>query len=487
MNFKNITIRELHDKLVNKEISPKELIKSTIENAKKHLGSNFLITLCEKEAIENVEKFSSKIDEKNFLWSIPYVSKDNIATKGILTTSGSKILSNYYPPFDATITEILNEKNSVMIGKTALDELGMGGTGLFSFNGEVRNPYDNERLIGGSSSGSTYAVCEGIVPFSIGTDTGDSIRKPASFAGIVGFKPTYGSISRYGVAPYAPSLDHVGFFTNNIEDMAVICDSTFKYDLKDFTSIDNSIKFLDNLNNKKKVKFGFIKHVEKFMEGKVKRSYEKFFNYLKKDGHKVIKVDFDKKLLDAIPAIYMMISFAEGVSTNANLDGIKFGLRQPGEDYKQIITNSRTKGFGDTVKRRFIIGSYQLKSENQELLLAKSKKVRRLIVNELNKIYEQIDILIFPPSLKPAPLVKNVLGTDVEEREDNDAAFLDDLLILSNLNGMPSITLPFIKENELPIGINLNAKPKEDLFLLQISKYVEDLINKLNKGGEFDE
>ncbi|QHX36366.1 amidase family protein [Spiroplasma sp. BIUS-1] len=489
MNFKNITLKEVHEKLIKNEIKVTDLVKSVLENAKKEMESNFLITLCEDEAIKRAELLENKITEGNVLNGIPFIHKDNISTKNILTTAGSKILSNYIPAFDATIETKFKESNSILIGKAALDELSMGGTGLFSFNGEVRNPHDFNRIAGGSSSGSAYAVAKGIVPFATGGDTGDSIRKPASLTGTVGFKPTYGSISRYGAIPYAPSLDHLGFFTNNVEDQAYLCEATFGYDEKDFTSIENKQDFVKNINNlDKKIKFGYIKHVDNCLEGQLKEDYKKLYELLRQEGHEVIELDFNIKLLQAIPATYMMISFAEGASTHSNLDGIRFGMRAEGKDYKEIIRNSRTQGFGETVKRRFIIGSYQLKSENQEILLAKSKKVRRMIVEELDRLYEQVDILIIPPTLAPAQTVDHVYGVDVEQKGDAENAFVEDILILANFNGMPSITIPFVTQDKMPIGINLNAKPKEDLKVLQAAKFVEELVTKnFRQVGDLDE
>ncbi|AOG60076.1 aspartyl/glutamyl-tRNA amidotransferase subunit A [Spiroplasma helicoides] len=487
METKYLSISEIHNKLKNKELSVKELINDVHKNLESHLSSNFLVTLLENDF--DGDELQKMFDEQNLLSAIPFVTKDNFSTKGILTTAGTKILENYYPPIDATITKKLKDKNTILLGKSSLDELGMGGTGLFGFNGEVHHPFDKDRIAGGSSSGSAYAVAAGLVPFATGSDTGDSIRKPASFNGIVGFKPTYGSISRYGVIPYAPSLDHLGYFTRSVEDVAILCDATYGYDEKDFTSIDNTNEYYKNFSKSpKQIKFGFIKQVEKYMKTDLKDSYEKLFEKIKKDGHTIEYIDFNEQLLESIPAVYMMISFSEAVSTHADLDGINFGLRAEGSDYIEIMKKSRTKYFGPNVKKRFTIGSLQLKKENQEELLNRSKKVRTLIIQEIKKLYEKIDILILPPSFSVAPLIKDVLGTDIEDRDDNQGVWIEDILILGNMSGMPSITLPFIKENNLPIGINLNAKPKADLELLQASNYLEQLLSKvINKEGKFNE
>ncbi|QGS51571.1 amidase family protein [Spiroplasma tabanidicola] len=485
MNFKNLTIVDIHNKIKNKELKVKDLVDSVYENLKAEFKSNFLVTLIENKNSE--KELQELFDENKLLSAIPYVTKDNISTKNILTTAGSNILSNYFPPYDATITEHLKNEHTILLGKASLDELGMGGTGLFGFNGEVRHPKDSERIAGGSSSGSAYAVAAGLVPFATGTDTGDSIRKPASYCGIVGFKPTYGSISRYGVIPYAPSLDHLGFFTNSVDDAAILSDATFKHDPKDFTSINNENEFYKNINNlDKKTKFGFLKSVLKYFKEDLKKDYLNLFEKIKAEGFEVIEIDFDEKLLATIPAVYMMISFSEGVSTHANLDGINFGKREEGKDYKDIMKKTRTKNFGNTVKRRFTIGSFQLKKENQEDLLLRSKKIRRLIIEELTKVFNQIDILFLPPSLDVAPTVKNILGTDVEERGDHDGIWVDDILELANFNGMPSITIPFIEKNNLPIGININAKPKNDLQVLQAAKFLENLIKNSKRGDSHE-
>ncbi|ARU92232.1 aspartyl/glutamyl-tRNA amidotransferase subunit A [Spiroplasma clarkii] len=311
------------------------------------------MTICEEPDYSKLEQY---FDKDNILSGIPYLAKDNFWTMDLRTTAGSKILSNFQPTEDSTVIKKLRDKSTVLLGKTTLDELGMGGTGLFGFNGKVANPFDTTRIAGGSSSGSAYAVAKGYVPFATGSDTGDSIRKPASFVGVVGFKPTYGSLSRYGVIPYAPSLDHLGYFTRNVEDMALVCDATYGFDKKDFTSIANPADFASHLNDlHKNAKFGYIKDVQKYIDGKLAKAYEKLYQKIKADGHEVIEIDFSKKLLDALPAVYMMISFSEAVSTHSNLDGINFGERVEGKDYIETIKKSRASGFGMNVKKDLLL------------------------------------------------------------------------------------------------------------------------------------
>ncbi|AVN64906.1 Asp-tRNA(Asn)/Glu-tRNA(Gln) amidotransferase GatCAB subunit A [Mesoplasma florum] len=478
MNYKNLSILELHNKIINKEISILELTNAVISEANKVKSSNAINKMNEENAIAFSKEMEKVSNVNSLLYGIPYFAKDNFATKGLETTSSSNILKGYIPPFNATSISKLEDKGAVLIGKAALDELGMGGVGLYSCNGIITNPADSNRIVGGSSSGSAYLVAKGIVPFATGSDTGDSIRKPASFNNIVGFKPSYGAISRYGLLPYSPSLDTVGFFTRNVEDMAVVCDATFGYDVKDATSHENkSIDMLNNISNiNKSVKFGYIKKVIDDLNEKVKNSYYQLFETLKSKGYEVVEVQFNQELLDSLSAIYKMISFSESVSTNANLDGIKFGQRAAGSDYVEIITNSRTEGFGNEVKQRFLVGALNLNKENQTIYLNKAKQVRRLIVEELNRVFNKTDILIIPPTDNVAPLI--------EERKVNvspEKEYLSDILTLANFNGSPSITIPFVKEGKLGIGININAKPKEDLLCLQAAKLLEDIIGIKNE------
>ncbi|ATQ35321.1 aspartyl/glutamyl-tRNA amidotransferase subunit A [Mesoplasma entomophilum] len=478
MNYKKLSILELHNKIINKEISILELTNAVIFEANKVKSSNAINKMNAENAIAFSKEMEKVLNTNSLLYGIPYFAKDNFATKGLETTSSSNILKGYIPPFNATSISKLEDKGAVLIGKAALDELGMGGVGLYSCNGIITNPADDKRIVGGSSSGSAYLVAKGIVPFATGSDTGDSIRKPASFNNIVGFKPSYGAISRYGLLPYSPSLDTVGFFTRNVTDMAIVCDATFGYDTKDATSHENNSK---NMFEKieglsKAVKFGYIKKVIDDLNEDVKNAYYNLFETLKSNGFEVKEVEFKQELLDSLSAIYKMISFSESVSTNANLDGIKFGRRSTGTDYVEIITNSRTEGFGEEVKQRFLVGALNLNKENQTIYLNKAKQVRRLIVEELNKVFKEVDILIIPPTDKVAPLIEETKIKSTPEKE-----YLNDILTLANFNGSPSITIPFLKEGKLGIGININAKPKEDLLCLQAAKMLEDIIGIKNE------
>ncbi|WP_027063600.1 Asp-tRNA(Asn)/Glu-tRNA(Gln) amidotransferase subunit GatA [Mesoplasma seiffertii] len=484
INYKKMTISQIHEALKNKTFSVTELTSQVIENLEQDWESNAVVTLAKAEALKNAQNLDQNFDDTNLLCGIPYLAKDNFSTKGIRTTSSSKILEQYYPVFDATVIKKMHQANTVMVGKTALDELGMGGTGLHSAYGKVFNPRYSKRLVGGSSSGSAYAVAKGYVPFATGTDTGDSIRKPASYNAIVGFKPTYGAISRYGILPYAPSLDTAGFFTRNVDDMAILAEASFGYDQKDFTSIDvNNQDIVKNLNNlSKTTKFGYIKEVHQALNETMQKEYLEFYKKLEQQGYEVQEISFREDLLEALAPVYMMISFSEAVSTNANLDGINFGTREPGADYTEIMTQTRAKNFGEIVKRRFIIGALNLRRQNQVEYLLKAKQVRRLIVEEILKFFTKADIMILPPAPGPAPLIE--AAQEFDEHNSQTKEYLEDILIIANFAGLPSITIPFIEIDKMPVGINLTAQVAEDLKVLQAAKLCETLIGRKNEVVE---
>lgn len=478
MDIRKLNIVQLHQAIKQKQITIQEITEQVINLAQADNDSNFLLTLPAQAMIEQAIELDQNPVPNNFLYGIPYMVKDNYATKGIRTTASTKLLDNFIPTYSATIVDLLAEAKTIMAGKVALDELGLGGTGLYSAYGVIPNPWDARRLCGGSSSGSVYAVAKGYVPFATGTDTGDSIRKPASFTGVIGYKPTYGAMSRYGIFPYAPSLDHAGFFTRNVDDMAIVADVTIQVDHKDFTTqeiIDKDFyQAINDLNPA--TKFGYLKQVHHDLSPNLKADYEKFYEKLRAHGYTVEAIDFRQDLLEALAPIYMMISFSEAVSTISNLDGINFGAREPGSDFNEIMIKTRTEYLGEVVKRRFMVGSFNLKKENQEVFLNKAKKVRRLIVEALTKVYQQIDILVLPPATGIAPLMNAAT-----EFEDESKQYLEDVLTLGNFSGMPSITIPFVEYEGMPIGINFNAAPHQDKKVLQAAKVAENIIRIKDK------
>lgn len=478
------TIEELHELLVSKKVTPLELTKEAIEALKKD-KTNALETLCEKEAIE----FASSLIEPevdNPFWGIPYACKDNFSTKGILTTASSNILKDYVPVFDATVVEKLKAAKAVLICKTTLDELAMGGTGTSGHKGITYNPYDPSKTykIGGSSCGSASVCAQGIVPFSLGSDTGDSVRKPASYAGLVGVKPTWGRISRFGLFPFAPSLDHVGYFTRSVKDSALVLSLLAGEDLThDATCSTKPVEDYYSLINGdiKGKKIAYIKEINEGIKDQcIKDKFNECIDILREKGAEVNEVSIDKKILSAIYPSYMVISCAEATSNNANLDGIKFGPRV-GEvsTYQEVMINARTKGFGELIKRRFVIGSYSLLSANKEELFIKAQRIRHLIVDKVNEVLKNYDAILAPCSGKvKSPIVNN--SDNISSDIDVDSMIIENHLGIGNFAGLPSISIPVGIDQGMPFDFNLTCKAFDEVNMFNLAYSLEKELNLVN-------
>ena len=467
------SIVDLRKDLDESKVTSEELFKVANEKAHKYQGEyNSFVTI--------IDEYDKK-DSESLISGIPYALKDNFSTKGILSTSSSNILKDYVPVYDATVYKKLKEAGAVLVGKTVLDELAMGGTGTTAHTGIVKNPWDSTRQIGGSSAGSAASVALGIVPFSIGSDTGDSIRKPAAFGGVVGFKPTYGRISRYGLFAFASSLDHVGCFARTVEDCAIVTDIIKGKDERDMTSLpDEYIKYTDMLNNDiKGKKLFYIKELtdldiykdagEETLEilTKFKETIEK----CKSIGFEVEEVSIDEKLLKAIYPAYMTISCAEATSNNSNLTGIIFGPRGEGDNINDIMFNARTKGFSELIKRRFILGSYILQKENQERLFKNAQRLRRIIVDKMNELYKSYDAMILPASGGVAPKFDEAI-----DRMGDRYLMLENHMAIGNFGGFPSITIPNGMVNDMPIGLSITGPQFKDGETLNIAHKIEETL-----------
>ena len=467
------TIIELRKDLDESKVTSEELFKESNDKSHKYQEEyNSFVTIIDEY---------NKEDSDSLINGIPYALKDNFSTKGILSTSSSNILKDYVPVYDATVYKKLKEAGGVLVGKTVLDELAMGGTGTTAHTGIVKNPWDKNRQIGGSSAGSAAAVALGIVPFSIGSDTGDSIRKPAAFGGVVGFKPTYGRISRYGLFAFASSLDHVGCFARTVEDCAIVTDIIKGKDERDMTSLpDEDIKYTDMLDNDiKGKKLFYIKEVadlEMYKDAgeetlEVLKNFKETIEKCKSIGFEVVEVSIDEKLLKAIYPSYMTISCAEATSNNSNLTGIPFGPRGAGNNIEEIMFDARTKGFSELIKRRFILGSYILQKENQERLFKNAQRLRRLIVDKMNELYESYDAMILPASGGIAPKFDDSI-----DRMSDRYLILENHMAIANFGGFPSITIPNGMVNEMPIGLNITGPQFKDGETLNIAHKIEDVL-----------
>ena len=483
--MKAYTIVELHNLFKNKELSISEYYQSLfVELEKQNKRLNALVTITKEEALKKISNLS--FDPSNMLSAIPVVYKDNYSTEGIRTTASSKILDNYLPIYSATAVNKLEDNNTVIVAKASLDELAMGGTNRSAYTGPVHNPWDTTRISGGSSGGSAAIVASGVVPFALGSDTGDSIRKPAGFCGVVGFKPTWGRISRYGVIPYATSLDHLGAFTRTIEDMSIVIGALSGRDDHDMTSSMKEVPdYYQNLNNDiKGVKIAILKNVyDEVTNQDIIDNINVVIEKFKELGAIVEFVSMEQQLMKAILPAYVIIANSEAMSNHSCLDGIKYGVREPGDSPDEIMIESRTKGFSSFIKRRFVLGNLALATENQEKMFRKAQKVRRLIVDNLNQIYKEYDIILTPVSGDIAPTLEDAS----DDRLSEQYLILENHLILGNFAGTPSLTLPSGFSKHLPIGINIMGRLFEEQTVLNVAYALEAVLpykNQYHEGSE---
>ncbi|MDD2435572.1 MAG: amidase family protein [Bacilli bacterium] len=475
MKYLDLTIDEIRNLLDRKEVTSDELIKESIDKAHQYQEEyNSFVTILD-EAKHNYEG-------STIINGIPYALKDNYSTKGILTTASSNILSNYVPVYDATVVQKLNKSGAVLMGKTVLDELAMGDSGTTGHTGIVKNPWDKKRIIGGSSAGSAASVALGIVPFALGSDTGDSVRKPAAYGGVVGFKPTYGRISRYGLFAFASSLDHVGYFTRSVKDAAYLTDILKGKDERDMTSLpDNDEVYVSGLENDiKGRKLFYIKEVcnidsyQDQTDEELKALLNNFHEVIEKCrqlGFIVEEVSIDRDLLNALYPSYMCISCAEATSNNANLTGILFGLPGKGNNVDEIMFDARTRGFSEFIKRRFIMGSFVLQKENQDKLFLNASRVRRMIVDKINELFKEYDGLIMPSSEGVAPIINSK-----KDKLSDRYLILGNHLVIGNFGGFPSISLPSGFVNGLPVSVNLTGRQFEDGLTLNMAYKIESVL-----------
>lgn len=468
------SIKEIHEALVSGKVTSGKLVEEALRKSHEveDKYNAFVTILDDAEAKEVSESLVS---------GIPFGVKDNYSTKDVLSTGSSNTLKNYVPFYTATVVQRLMDAGAIMVNKTALDEFGMGGTGTTPHTGAVLNPWDQTRMCAGSSAGSACAVASGVYPFALGSDTGDSIRKPAAYCGIVGYKPTYGMLSRYGLFPFASSLDHCGILTRSVEDAAIVTDIMKGIDEHDMTSWDSSHIHLTealtgNIEGKKLFYIKEICDIHNYPNASdtLKEHLNNFFKtleLLKTKGVTVEEVSIDSKLLNAIASVYVVISCAEATSNMSNLTGIIFGPRSNKTDVFEMMKEHRTLGFSPLIKRRFIIGSYVLQKENQERYFKNAQRVRRLIVDKMKELFREYDALILPVSSGPAKKLD-------EDKDVIDAGtnVLEEHLQIGNFGGFPSITIPNGFIETLPVGINITGNCYDDENVLNIAYTLESLM-----------
>ena len=456
MDITELTVHELQEKIKNGELTTKEILQAYINriDEKEKEVQAFVTTLTE-EAEKKEKEVHKKIESGEIegdLAGIPIGIKDNICTKGIKTTCASKMLEDFISPYDATVMEKINDENMILLGKLNMDEFAMGGSTEHSYFKKTRNPWDLNRVPGGSSGGSASAVAAGMVPWALGSDTGGSIRQPASFCGVVGLKPTYGLVSRYGLVAFASSLDQIGPITKDVKDSAILLNIIAGHDKKDTTSVNIEKKdYVKALKNDVKgLKIGVPK--EFLAEGtqpEVKGKIEEAIQIYKELGAVVEEISLDVAKYSL--ATYYIIACAEASSNLGRFDGIRYGYRA--KDYKdlnELFVKSRSEGFGDEVKRRIILGTYVLSSGYYDAYYKKAQKVRSLVMNEFIKAFQKYDVLLTPTS----PTVAFKIG---EKTSNPLEMYLSDICTVSvNIAGLPGISIPCgVDSNNMPIGMQL--------------------------------
>ena len=410
-----------------------------------------------KEKIEAKKDINAYIGLEESGDGVPILVKDNIQVTGWNVSGGSKILQHYIAPYDATVIKNMRKSGISPFGRANMDEFAMGSSTETSFYGKTLNPHDSSRVPGGSSGGSAAAVGAGIAIAALGSDTGGSIRQPAAFCGIVGMKPTYGRVSRYGLSAYGSSLDQIGPMTQNVEDAAILYDIISGYDEKDSTSADISYeKVSQNLNPDRKLKIAVIDNYIDGADEAVVDAYKNAMKTLEDEGHTIVH----KSLMDAKYDVsaYYITSTAEATTNLARYDGVRYGNRVAGTDLKDMYVRTRSEGFGDEVKRRILLGNFVLSSGYYDAYYVKAQKSRQLIKNEYDKIFSEVDLVLSP--------VTPTAAFEFGSKKDPLQMYLSDIYTISvNLAGLPAISIPCGDDNGLPVGLQFIAKPYDEQTL----------------------
>lgn len=467
--YLELSIKEINEKLKNKEIKPIDLVNECFERIKQNEKYNAFITLNEENAIKKAKELESK-EVDNILFAIPIAIKDNIVTKGLRTTCASLMLDNFIPVYDATVIEKINAKNMIIIGKANMDEFAMGSSGETSYYGPVLNSYDDTCVSGGSSSGSALIVSKNITPFSLGSDTGGSIRQPSAFNGVVGLKPTYGRISRYGLVAFASSLDQIGPISRNVYENALLLNILCEKDENDLTSVDTSEDFTRLIGED--IKGMKIAIPNFYMSDKVnpeiKNRMLEIIDNLKNDG---VTIDYvDIPFIEYSVPLYEIIALAEASSNLARFDGVRYGYSTKKEvsNIDEMYKKTRGEAFGNEVKRRMMIGSYVLSGKNAKTYYYKALKIRKAIINSFDEIFKKYDLIIGPTTTN--------FAYKLEESEDDAVkSFFDDLFTNPvNMAGLPAISIPIgFGKNNLPIGMQIIANHFDEATIYKLASYIE--------------
>jgi len=475
MKLENFTIERVREGLIKKEFSAVELTRAYLEKiGKEDKKIGAFLTLCPDLALQRAKEIDEMIFLKKdlpTLAGVPCAIKDNILVEGVKCTAGSKILENYVAPYDATVIKKLKEAGAIILGKTNLDEFAMGSSTENSAFFPTKNPLDLERVPGGSSGGSAAAVCANFCVFALGSDTGGSVRQPASFCGIVGLKPTYGSVSRYGLIAFASSLDQIGPMAKNVDDCKIVFEVIRGKDEMDSTSVNSKFQIPNSKIEIKNLKIGVPK--EYFVEGiepEVKEKIEEAIKKYEEMGAKILEISLPHT--EYALACYFIISRSEASANLARYDGIKYGFstskkQRTANNLLNVYLESRGGGFGKEVKRRIMLGTFSLSVGYYEAYYLRAAKVRNLIIKDFEKAFEKVDLIFTPTS----PTLPFKLG---EKIDDPLKMYLSDIFTVSvNLAGLPAISIPVSKVKNLPVGLQIIGKPFEENKIFEVAKFYE--------------
>ena len=484
MRYLDKGIEEIHELLKSKTIKPIDLVNECFERIEENKELNAYITLNKEEAIKQAEALEEK-EVDNILFGLPIAVKDNIVTKDLRTTCASHMLDNFTPIYDATVVEKIKSKNMIIIGKTNMDEFAMGSTSRTSYFGAPRNPWNKNRISGGSSGGSATTIAARDLLFALGSDTGGSIRQPASYTGIVGMKPTYGRISRYGLIAFASSLDQIGPMTKNVYENAVLLNALVGKDERDLTSARKDEEDFTRLIGKdvKGLKIAVPKFfMSDIVNEEIRVKIEEVIEMLKSQGATVDYVDV--KYLDNAVTLYQIIAMGEASSNLARFDGIRYGhSKENPKDIESLYLETRAEGFGEEVKRRIMVGSYLLSGENAKTYYNKALSIRDDMKKEFSKVFENYDLIIGPTTTTTAYDL-------TESMDDPRKTFMDDVLVIPvNMAGLPGLNIPvgFDKEN-MPIGMHIIGNAFDEAKIYHLASFIEKELNlDLKPRGENNE
>ena len=476
------SIKEIHELLVKKEITPLDLVNECFERIE-NSSLNAFITLDKDNAIETAKSLT-EVDEDNLLWGIPIAIKDNISTKGLRTTCASHMLDNYVPIYDATVVEKIKAKNMIIIGKTNMDEFAMGSSSRTSYFGAPKNPWNLEKIAGGSSGGSAACVSGRLTPFALGSDTGGSIRQPASYTGIVGMKPTYGRISRYGLIAFASSLDQIGPMTRNVYENALLLNSLVGEDERDLTSASKEVEDFTRLIGEdiKGMKIAIPNYfVSDIVDKRIVDRIKEVADMLTEAGAEVDYIDI--KYLENAVTLYQIIAMGEASSNLARYDGVRYGHSTENPDgINDLYYKTREEGFGDEVKRRIMVGSYLLSGDNAKTYYDKAMSIRSDIRTSFLEAFEKYDLII-------GPTTTTIAYNLTDSMDDPLKTFMDDVLVIPvNMAGLPGLSLPINFVDDMPVGLHIISKPWDEAVIYKLASYIERKLNlNLIPGGETNE